>query len=181
MRAEVAFRRQKLILDEATTEHIKQAAHWLINPYGKSGLMLMGLCGNGKTTLMRAIARLIEYVTEKANGYSRRKIVRLVSAKQVARACVGDVSAKAEFGDLFNEPMLAIDDLGTEPAEVVSFGMVYTPMIDLIGERYDRQRFTIITTNLTGDALEKAYGARVLDRMREIMEIIPFQNSSYRK
>lgn len=181
MKAEVAYRRRRLKLDDDTRNHIAQAARWIIDPHGKPGLLLMGLCGNGKTTLMRAMARLIEFLSEETLGYSHRKTVRMVSAKEVARWCTAEPSARNEYLGLFREPMLAIDDLGTEPSEVMSYGMVHTPMVDLLCERYDRQLLTIVTTNLTGKDIDAAYGCRVHDRLREVMEIIPFNNPSYRQ
>jgi len=181
MKAEVAFRRRAIELDDATRTHIELAARWITDPNGKAGLLLMGICGNGKTTLMRAIARLIAFLTEETLGYSKRKTVRLISAKEIARCCAAGRNAAGDYTGLFAEPMLAIDDLGTEPAEVVSYGMAYTPLVDLLCERYDRQLLTIVTTNLTATGIDTAYGQRVHDRLREIMEVIPFNNPSYRK
>ena len=82
--------------------------------------------------------------------------------------------------------MLAIDDVGEEPAEVISFGMVYTPIRDLLEERYSRQKLTIITTNLVENKskeifqISSHYGERVVDRIREMMKILTFRNASYR-
>ena len=45
--------------------------------------------------------------------------------------------------------VLGLDDLGTEQSEVLDYGNVYTPVIDLLTKRYEEQLFTIITTNLT--------------------------------
>ena len=45
--------------------------------------------------------------------------------------------------------VLGLDDLGTEQSEVLDYGNVYTPVIDLLTKRYVEQFFTIITTNLT--------------------------------
>ena len=45
--------------------------------------------------------------------------------------------------------VLGLDDLGTEPSEVLDYDNVYTPVIDLLTKRYEEQFFTIITTNLT--------------------------------
>lgn len=87
---------------------------------------------------------------------------------------------------LFNEELLAIDEVGEEPAEIISYGMVYTPIRDLLEERYNRQRLTIITTNLVQSEKKQLfqirdhYGERVVDRFREMMKIVPFHNSSYR-
>lgn len=180
MRAEVANRRNSLIFDDDTRRHIEQAARWLVNPDGKSGLMLMGLCGNGKTTMMRSLARLIEYVTEATVGYSKRSVVTMLSAKEIARMCAAADKERKEFKELFSVEMLGIDDLGEEPKEVLSYGMVYTPLIDIIGERYDRQLTTIITTNLTKEQLSEKYGVRIYDRFKETLEIVTFKNPSYR-
>ena len=35
--------------------------------------------------------------------------------------------------------LMIIDDLGTEPREVMEFGNVYTPLIDLITTRYEEE------------------------------------------
>lgn len=39
-------------------------------------------------------------------------------------------------------PLLAIDDLGTEPREVQHFGNISSPMIRLLDKRYEEQLFT---------------------------------------
>lgn len=54
--------------------------------------------------------------------------------------------------------------------------MPLTPLVDLLSERYDRQKLTIVTANLTPEQLKTHYGARVYDRLREMMRIIAFSN-----
>lgn len=58
----------------------------------------------------------------------------------------------------------------TEPREVMEFGNVYTPLIDLITTRYEEQLYTIFTTNLTPAQLEEKYGKRIVDRLNEMVE-----------
>lgn len=181
MRAEVAYRRKDMIFDEETKAHIGQVARWLIDSGGKSGLMMMGLCGNGKTTMMRSLSRLIEYVTEATVGYSKRTVVPIYPAKEIARMCAAADKERKDFKELSSAEILGIDDLGEEPKEVMSYGMIYTPLIDLICERYDRQLPTIITTNLTKEQLSDKYGIRVYDRFKEMLTIITFTNPSYRQ
>lgn len=181
MRAEVAYRRKELVFDDATKGHIEQVARWLVESDGKSGLMMMGLCGNGKTTMMRSLSRLIEYVTETTVGYSKRTVMPIYPAKEIARMCAAADKERKDFKELSGFEMLGIDDLGEEPKEVMSYGMIYTPLIDLICERYDRQLPTIITTNLTQEQLSAKYGVRVYDRFKEMLTIITFTNPSYRK
>ena len=71
--------------------------------------------------------------------------------------------------------------MGTEPREVMEFGNVYTPLIDLISTRYEEQLYTIFTTNLTPAQLEEKYGKRIVDRLNEMVEKVVFENESYRR
>ena len=68
-----------------------------------------------------------------------------------------------------------------EPREVMEFGNVYTPLIDLITTRYEEQLYTIFTTNLTPAQLEEKYGKRIVDRLNEMVEKVVFENESYRR
>lgn len=76
--------------------------------------------------------------------------------------------------------MLGIDDLGTEPSEVLDYGNIYTPVIDLLTKRYEEQLFTIITINLTPQQIRGHYGDRIADRLNEMVKKIVFNNCTYR-
>ena len=76
--------------------------------------------------------------------------------------------------------MLGIDDLGTEPKEYLVYGNIHTPIVKLLSSRYDSRLFTMITTNLTPTQICNYYGARIGDRLNEMMKIIVFPNNSYR-
>lgn len=183
MKSEVMHRGSAIAVDESLKGIIRQAARWLINPDGTPGLMLCGLYGNGKTTLAKAIARLVEYVTERESGYTHRSTMRFVTAKEVCRICAASEKYKDQhdlYDGLFSEEMMIIDDLGEEPKEVMVYGMIHTPIIDLLSNRYARQRLTIVTTNLDTDELRDKYGQRIFDRMREMFTTIVFENESFR-
>lgn len=183
MKAEVEYRGGKFRLDDDTHTHILSAAKWLINSHGTPGLMLCGLYGNGKTTLAKAIAQLIGFLTERENGYSNRMRMRLIRAKEICRLCSASEKFKEQYDEyqrLFNEPMMIIDDLGEEPREVMVYGMIHTPVIDILEDRYEKQYMTIVTTNLETDDLKNKYGPRVCDRFKEILTSIVFENDSFR-
>ena len=78
-------------------------------------------------------------------------------------------------------PLLAIDDLGKEPGEIITYGNIVTPMVDLIEQRYKMQLFTIATTNLLPKQIGEKYGARIADRFNEMFHKIVFSNQSYRR
>lgn len=63
--------------------------------------------------------------------------------------------------------------------------MTYTPeispFVDTIYYRYDRQKFTIMTSNLSAEDLADKYGERIADRFTEMFDRIAFENYSYRK
>lgn len=168
---EVGSRGKKIALDDATREHITKAAEWLTENEGNFGLLLCGSVGNGKTTLARAIASIIELLT--ADEKERTKFV-FVTAREVSAMTNENLitTQKTKF--------LIVDDIGQEPAEVMSFGNVCRPIDELISYRYDRQLFTIATTNLRAGELETKYGHRLYDRLREMFKVIPFENKSYR-
>ena len=183
MKAEVERRGGIFVLDDDTRQHILSAAKWLVSPNAKFGLMLCGLYGNGKTTLAKAISCLIEYVTEHELGFTHRSRMEIVTAKNICRLCAAGEKFKEQldaYESLFKTPMLIIDDLGEEPKEIMVYGMIHTPLIDLISERYSRRLLTIITTNLDTDEIKDKYGPRIYDRFREMLTPIVFENESYR-
>ena len=77
--------------------------------------------------------------------------------------------------------IMIVDDLGTEPREVMEFGNVYTPLIDLITRRYEEQLYTIFTTNRTPAQLKEKYGKRIVDSLNEMVKKVVFENESYRR
>ena len=61
------------------------------------------------------------------------------------------------------------------------WGNEISPFVDTIYYRYDRQLFTIMTSNLNAEDLANKYGERIADRFTEMFDRIPFINHSYRK
>ena len=87
---------------------------------------------------------------------------------------------RSDFKILCNDEFLAIDDIGCEPAEVMSYGNILTPTVELLMARYDMQLYTMFTTNIMPKKIKDRYGERIADRLREMMYIIPFTNQTYR-
>lgn len=180
--SEVRRRGRTMELDDDTRTVMLDCAEWLADPHGKTGLMLQGRYGNGKTTMLHAICDIINLLYDSALSTERVQI-KFIKAKDIARIGADD-SQRERYMQLVTEDLLAIDDLGEEPAEIVRFGMTHTPVKDLLAERYSRQKFTIVSTNLintaTSPQLSEHYGERVVDRFREMMKIVVFRHPSYR-
>lgn len=161
--------------DPDTNEHIEKAAKWLVGRY-KTGLMLFGTVGNGKTTLSASISRLIEMIYA-SPYYDKRKSVRTVSALELATIAKDDTE---KFLKLKQAELLVIDDVGIEPAVVKVWGNEISPFTELMYYRYDRQLWTLLTTNFDDEDFYKRYGPRLADRFTEMFDKIPFENNTYR-
>ena len=153
-----------------------RVAQWLTSDNAKPGIIFMGPLGNGKTTMVKAIAALVR-AFEMYDRYSNQLVVTQRSALAI------NALAKAkpdEFDYICRAPLLAIDDYGQEAQEVLDYGNPIRPLDDLLYYRYDAWLPTIISSNLTVDELKARCADRLYDRMREMFEIILFTNKSYR-
>lgn len=176
--AEIDFRHRTFEDDEQTRENIKRVAKFLTDDNQKFGMIFLGLCGNGKTTMLYAFQQSVNFLNrQKLFADSSQIGIQIMDAKEIA----GIAKDVKEFRIIKNRPMLAIEDMGREPTEVLDYGNILNPVIDLIEYRYDAQLFTIITTNLSPKEIRAKYGARVADRFNEMLESIVFKNQSYRK
>lgn len=157
-------------------------AHWLTGEYAHSSLLMTGSTGNGKTTVLQATFRLISQVNEKTRGRSWvENNLRYSSADEIIRFAGGDKESEKYFNQLMNSQILAIDDLGTESSEIIKYGNVVNPMVELLNHRYSRNKTTLISTNLRKGEISGKYGERILDRFREIMKVVKFDNPSFRQ
>lgn len=183
-RYEVQRRQRPFILDENTESNLIKLAEYLTQPIPTFGIMCCGTCGNGKTTLMYAFQRVVNYLQSRRhftfldNDNARfRAGMQIFHAKEIVQTAK-DYKA---FEELRDRPMLAVDDMGTEPTEVLNYGSLLSPVVDLIEHRYNRQLFTFITTNLVGKQIRDKYGDRIADRFNEMLHVIVFKDISYRK
>lgn len=139
----------------------------------------MGLWGNGKSTFLKAIARILEEYSEHTEGRRMRLRPTHISAMEVAINCVqfNGCAALSEYG---RDPLLVIDDLGAELPEVDLGGVRITPMEHIIMSRYTNDLPTLISTNLDSKSLKKTYDPRIIDRLAEMTTTISFLGESFR-
>ena len=176
--AEVERRHRVFEQNEYFNEQLNLIANYLTGGSKKFGLMFCGLCGNGKTTWAKALQLLASGLNLKNPINNLYYVFPLWNAKDLAMRSKGNYN---DWRNVMRYQLMIVDDLGTEPREVMEFGNVYTPLIDLISTRYEEQLYTIFTTNLTPAQLEEKYGKRIVDRLNEMVEKVVFENESYRR
>lgn len=143
------------------------------------GLLLVGPVGCGKTTMMKAFSKNIY---QSFTIISCRKIAdEYKNSKPIYR--YSDVS-KNNFPHLYyghSELGWCFDDLGTEEKKK-NFGDELNVMEDIILNWYDKLTIGFnkihITTNLYMDQIEEKYTARVRSRMRQMFNVIEFNEHS---
>lgn len=176
--AEVERRHKVFERNEHFDAQLNLIANYLTGGSKKFGLMFCGLCGNGKTTWAKALQQLVSGLNLKNPINNLYYVFPLWNAKDLAMRSKGNYN---DWRNVMRYQLMIVDDLGTEPREVMEFGNVYTPLIDLITTRYEEQLYTIFTTNLTPAQLEEKYGRRTVDRLNEMVEKVVFENESYRR
>lgn len=136
------------------------------------GLLLKGSVGTMKTTL--AVAVLQKQIME---GRTGRLISMASLLDNIFSLKAKNATEWAQFEqDLRETPLLVLDDMGSEHTE----GWVLTKVDAIISERWNRCRSIIITTNLSNEQLKKTYAERVIDRLKNTMQVINFSGGSLR-
>lgn len=155
-------------------ENIEQIARYLISEQKKIGMIFCGRYGNGKTTMMYAIRQITLALYD--CDMCAYEGMRIITAKDIVKN-----NSDAVIDTIKKSNLLGIDDLGEEPTELIDYGNVRNPMIDILEYRYQMQLPTIITTNLISKEIRAKYGSRIADRFNEALEVFIFKKDSYRK
>jgi DNA replication protein DnaC len=168
---------------------IRFVREWLAG--GKTFLFLAGDVDTGKT--FAAAFALSEWLrrAQQAAREIDREVARAMAEKGVEAAvhafCAHErpargvplfrkarqIATMSQFDEegwrmLYRAPLLVVDDLGTEPLDEKGWGEA--AILDLIDRRYDDERRTILTTNLSWESFLARYaqdGGRLRRRLRE--------------
>ena len=178
LKSDLESRNKMYVETENNTHCISLIADYLTSERRKTGLILCGDVGNGKTSLLRTIALVYSFLSYE--GYidnSSESIFKFVNARDIALS----VSNKTEYDEYKKCQKLIIDDLGEEAVEVPIFGINHYPIIELLEHRYEHNLLTLISTNLSPKGItDKYHDKRLTDRMREMFDIVVFNDKSFR-
>lgn len=192
-RVEVENRHRTFLSTELYRRHLWDIAKWLTSDSPMFGLFLCGGAGNGKTTILRAMKNMVDYLRSDEQYSSRQQErpisgYRIVNAKELVMYAKAYNNPSRDNADTVKEwrrvrdmEILAIDDLGTEPRESMHYGDFVTAATDILSYRYEEQLCTIVSSNLSAGEISQYYDERIADRFREMMHIVNFGNEqSYR-
>lgn len=139
------------------TEYAEQFS--LVCETGRSAIFC-GLPGTGKTHLAIGIALHVMGLKKSAMFTTVQRIIR--RAKDAWRK--DSEESESDVIDMLVYPsLLIIDEIG------VQFGSEFEKnfMFDLLNERYEKRRPTILLSNLTASEIKAFFGDRIYDRLRE--------------
>jgi DNA replication protein DnaC len=141
----------------------------------QKGIMLVGKYGSGKTLIMQAIVEM--YNTVIHTLHIQRPLLKFVKSSELLEA-LKEKPVKA-----YSKMPLVIDEFGREPKQIMDFGNLRSPIIELLCERYDNGTWTHGTSNFTIETLcsENQYGKMTGDRIKSMFNFIELKGESRRK
>jgi len=139
-----------------------------------ASLILLGLPGTGKNHLAAAICTEILNQEYTALHTTVMKMIRRVKSTWSREAEETEQRAILSFCE---PDLLVIDEVG------VQFGSETEKLLltEIINERYERVRPTILISNLNMKNLTEVLGERVVDRFRDAGEVLVFDWESWRR
>lgn len=141
---------------------------------GRNGI-LMGTHGTGKNMLAALICKTLAAHGYRALHTTVSKLLRRI------RETWGTNSAKKEseaITELLVPELLVIDEIGVQMGTQNEQNILF----EVINDRYENRRPTLLITNLNSEGLQEFLGPRILDRFFEDGSfILRFTGESYRR
>jgi DNA replication protein DnaC len=183
---------KKVVVDDENINQVRELCFYFagdarFNGNLEKGLLLMGKLGTGKTLLLSLFQH---------NQIARFSVVkcRTVENAWINESKEQDIKVLDYYST--NRPLPAnenkfghttagwcFDDLGSESKPSKRFGEEKNVLEEVLLNRYDNRlpfNTTHITTNLNTTEIEKVYGSRVRERLREMCNVITFTGESRR-
>lgn len=173
----VILTNKKFVMNDDIKNKLELIAKFLTSEESRDAILLHGFIGAGKTLMANAICNVIDIINRRENNGLGNPIKK-IKALEVGRLAINNLK---EFENLKKTKLLFIDDLGTEPTIMKTYGNEISPLTELFFERQEKKMFLILTSNLSIKGLTERYGDRFTDRINEYCCCIAFTNESFRK
>lgn len=151
-----------------------ETCEWFLENWDKSvGLIFIGGPGTGKNHL--ACALIKKFVAENVKAALMTEAIKII--RTIKESWRKDGETETQAIKRFIEPdLLVIDELG------VQFGSDTEKMYltEIINDRYNYMKPTILIGNLTPDEIKQIIGERAFDRFREGGKVVVFNWQSHR-
>lgn len=138
-----------------------EVADWLADNKGL-GLLCMGNCGRGKTTICLQVLPCIMQ-------YYFHRIVTICLAREMNR----------HYEELMQRHLLVIDDVGREEP-YQEYGNHFNLFPDFVDDCERKGKFLITNTNCTKQQLAEKYGERTLSRLKATTRLVVFGGEDLR-
>tara|TARA_R110000764_G_scaffold229121_1_gene319888 strand:- start:41 stop:802 length:762 start_codon:yes stop_codon:yes gene_type:complete len=148
-------------------------------PKLNKGILIIGDYGCGKTSMLKAFKSVgSTLLPDPILWFSKVSCNALVAEFESLNS--NNKSEKKYFFKKYNNAaVIYFDDFGTE-SNASNFG-IKNLLKDILEERYDNKKRTLLTSNLSLSEIEQKYGKRIFDRLQEMFNIIQMPGKSFRK
>lgn len=153
---------------------VLEVCDWFLNNWkGSMGLIFIGGPGTGKNHLASALIK--KFVMEDKGTALMTEAIKVIRA--IKESWRSSDKTETQVMRHFMEPdLLVVDEVG------VQFGTETERMFltEIINDRYNYMKPTILIGNLTLDEMKLAIGERALERFKEGGKVVAFNWSSHR-
>lgn len=171
---------KSIIIDEVTKGIMKIMYSWMVGEFEGKGVMIIGPYGLGKSVIMKTVLDLSFNLFGTKHPDEVETYKPMFCSSKTLQSVFQDNQNKKKQ-ELYNRPILMIDDLGYEESKIQVYGNNVTPFANVLTHRYDKRKNIFITTNLSLKQIGEKYGSHIEDRLREMCEILEITSSNKSK
>lgn len=146
------------------------------------GIYLQGGTGTGKSMALDICKSLCDFFGLKVKTEPNGTPISLAWRSWRADDICDAYSREGDMAPWKNEPLLCIQDMGSEPGETIYMGnrrRVLGSIIEARGDMYNR--ITLISSNIRITKVPEIYGQRVYSRLIQMCNIITLSGPDRRK
>jgi len=149
------------------------------------GIFLVGDIGSGKSLIFEIFKIYTSKILHK-NSFHQYQAGDIIDNLNIKGKVYFDkFSYNRSSNNIPNPITCYIDDVASRNEIVNYYGSVYNSMQELLTIRYNiyskYRKLTHLSTNIFPQQLKEIYGIRVIDRMKEMFNLIELKGESFRK